>query len=105
MYADERFADWLLWRLPQLRGRVAYDASFELLSSTQLQAIGVFKSESGADWSRVAGGYRLLVLDSSATALVRALAREPGTRRLFESDGVVVLLRPVGPSAVSAGSS
>ncbi len=105
VYADERFADWLLWRLPQLRGRVAYDASFELLSSTQLQAIGVFKSESGADWSRVAGGYRVLVLDSSATALVRALAREPGTRRLFQSDGVVVLLRPVGPSTVSAGSS
>jgi hypothetical protein len=95
VYADERFADWLLWRLPQLRGRVAYDASFELLSTAQLQAIYNLKSHAGDDWDRAARGYRLLVLDSSADALVRAFQREPGTRRLFERDGAVVLERPV----------
>ena len=87
-------------------GGWAYDASFELLSSTQLQAIGVFKSESGADWSRVAGGYRLLgTLTARRRRWSGRLRAEPGTRRLFESDGVVVLLRPVGPSTASAGSS
>ncbi|HKO29091.1 MAG TPA: hypothetical protein VJU80_16655 [Solirubrobacteraceae bacterium] len=96
VYADERFADWLLWRLPQLRGRVAYDASFELLSTAQLQAIYDLKSHAGDDWDRAARGYRLLVLDSSADALVRAFQREPGTRRLFGRDGAVVLERPVG---------
>jgi hypothetical protein len=96
VYADERFADWLLWRLPQLRGRVAYDASFELLSTAQLQAIFDLKSHAGVGWNRAARGYRLLVLDSSADALVRAFLREPGTRRLFERDGAVVLLRPAG---------
>jgi hypothetical protein len=96
VYADERFADWLLWRLPQLRGKVAYDARFELLSTAQLQAIYDLKSQAGDDWNRAARGYRLLVLDSSSQALVRAFLRERGTRRLFERDGAVVLERPVG---------
>jgi hypothetical protein len=96
VYADERFADWLLWQLPQLRGRVAYDARFELLSTAQLQAIYDLGSHAGEDWSRAARGYRLLVLDSSADGLVRAFLREPGTRRLFERDGAVVLERPAG---------
>lgn len=96
VYADERFSDWLLWRLPQLPGRVAYDASFELLSPSQLEAIAALKEQAGDDWNRAARGYRLLVLDSSATSLVRGFLREPGTRRLFEGDGAVVLLRPAG---------
>ncbi len=95
VYADERFSDWLLWRLPQLRGRVAYDASFELLSSAQLEAISDFKAQAGDDRNRAARGYRLIVLESSAAGLVQALLREPGTRRLFEGDGAVVLMRPV----------
>jgi hypothetical protein len=96
VYADERFADWLLWRLPQLRGRVAYDASFELLTTAQLQAIFDLKSQAGDNWNRAARGYRLLVLNTSADSLVRTFLREPGTRRLFERDGAVVLLRPAG---------
>jgi hypothetical protein len=95
VYADERYADWLLWRLPQLRGRVAYDAAFELLSSAQLEAIEDLKAQAGDDANRAARGYRLLVLESSAGAVVRAFLRQPGTRRLFEGDGAMVLLRPV----------
>lgn len=98
VYADERFADWLLWQLPQLRGRVAYDARFELLSTAQLQAIYDLKSQAGEDWKRAARGYRLLVLESSGSAdgLAGAFLRERGTRRLFARDGAVVLLRPAG---------
>ncbi|MBV9606254.1 MAG: hypothetical protein JO027_14155 [Solirubrobacterales bacterium] len=96
VYTDERFANWLLWQLPQLRGRVAYDASFEVLSSDQLAAISDFKGQAGEDWSRAARGYRLLVLDSSAASLVQAVLREPGTRRLFQGGGAVVLVRPSG---------
>ena len=33
------FADWLLWKVPALQGRVAFDARFELLSPAQLRSV------------------------------------------------------------------
>ncbi len=36
--ADVRFADWLLWQDPALAGHVAYDTSFELLATKDLEA-------------------------------------------------------------------
>ena len=30
VYATDGTADWLLWRIPDLRGRIAYDVRFEL---------------------------------------------------------------------------
>jgi hypothetical protein len=96
--ADERLADWLLWRLPALRGRVAFDASFELLSASQLTKIVEFKTQSGPNWQGVADGYRLLVLDSRLhPRLASYFERAPGARTLFAGDGVAVVLR----SAVS----
>jgi hypothetical protein len=50
VFADERYADWLLWRLPALRGRVAYDARFELLRGAEIAAIVIFKDEIGPQW-------------------------------------------------------
>ena len=92
VFADERFADWLLWRLPELRGRVAYDARFELLSARQLAAIVNFKAQAGPGWQAIAAGYRLLVLQRSSTATSQ-LEQAPGARVLFDRDGMVVVLR------------
>ena len=93
VYADERYADWLLWRLPALRGRVAYDARFELLSGAQLAAVADFKSEIGLGWQAIASGYQLLVLDRGS-AVTSELKRAPGARVLFDRDGMVVIQRP-----------
>lgn len=93
VFADERYADWLLWRLAALRGRVAYDASVELLSSDQLARIANFKSQTGPGWETIASGYRLLVLDRSSAATSQ-LERAPGARVLFDDSGMVVILRP-----------
>jgi hypothetical protein len=93
VFADERYADWLLWRLPALRGRVAYDARFELLSGAQLTAVANFKTQTGASWKTIASGDRLLVLQQSSTATSQ-LRHEPGARVLFDRDGMVVILRP-----------
>ncbi|MGH2881709.1 MAG: hypothetical protein ACRDPA_03230, partial [Solirubrobacteraceae bacterium] len=38
VYGDDYLADWLLWELPALRGSVATDARFELLSARQLRS-------------------------------------------------------------------
>lgn len=94
VFADERYADWLLWRLPRLRGHVAYDARFELLTSRQLLLIARLKLQVGLDWKRAASSYQLIVLDRSAEpSLLAAFAQEPGRRVLFSRDGVLVLLR------------
>ncbi len=95
VFADERFADWLLWELPGVRGRVAYDVSYELLTPAQLRRIFFrLKRVSGPNWKQAARGYRLLVLASSATPhLVSAFGRESRARVLYRRDGVVVILR------------
>lgn len=95
VFADEKFADWLLWRLPALRGRLAYDASFELLSADQLTRIVEFKTQSGPDWRSIVAGYQLLVLDSMRwPQLAAGLHRALGTRTLFSGDGVTVVAGP-----------
>jgi hypothetical protein len=93
VFADERYADWLLWRLPALRGRVAYDARFELLSGAEIAAIVIFKNEIGPHWSALASGYRLLVLQRSSPATAQ-LSHAPGARVLYDRHGMVVILRP-----------
>ncbi len=92
VFADERYADWLLWRIPVLRGRVAYDARFELLSGAQLASIVVFKDRIGPSWETIASGYRLAVLQQSSPASAQ-LEHEPGARVLFERNGMVVIRR------------
>jgi hypothetical protein len=94
VFADETYADWLLWEQPSLRGRIAYDASFELLSGAQLDAIAELKSVAGLDWLRAARGDRVLVLaDTGDPNPVHALRLQAGVRLLYDHDGVAVLER------------
>jgi hypothetical protein len=37
--ADDAHADWLIWRFPELRGRLVYDDRVELLKSSQLRML------------------------------------------------------------------
>ncbi len=39
VYASDRHADWLLWHLPELRGRLAYDIRFELLPDERFRQV------------------------------------------------------------------
>ncbi len=39
IFADVRFADWLVWHDPALAGHIAYDTSFENLTIQQLQTL------------------------------------------------------------------
>ncbi len=94
IFANERYADWLLFEHPELAGRVGYDVRFELLTHPQLKRIVAFRSETGVDWLRAARGYGLLVLDPKADAgAVRLLEAEPGTTVLYRDGKVVVLSR------------
>jgi hypothetical protein len=98
IFADDRYADWLLFREPQLAGRVAYDVRFELLTDRQLSEIVAFNAERGLDWQRAADGYGLLVLDSARDkGAVALFKREPGTTVLYRDRNVVVLRVPRAP--------
>jgi hypothetical protein len=87
VFADERYADWLLFEAPGLAGRIAFDIRYELLSRHELQAIG-----SGAVWRTDALGYPILVLDPGRDAgSIRFFEHRSGTRVLYRDKNVVVL--------------
>jgi hypothetical protein len=93
VFASSPYADWLLWSEPELAGRVAFDARFELLSTKEIQRIAQLQARSG-DWPRTVKGYRVFVLNSrSDHALERSLIHRLRARVVFSSPQVVVLRR------------
>jgi hypothetical protein len=95
IYANERYADWLLMAEPTLRGRIAYDIRFELLSRRQLLAVAGWRNQIADDWRSAAAGARLIVVALPSEAKnERALLAERGTRLLYRRAGFSVLLRP-----------
>jgi hypothetical protein len=100
VFANERYADWLLFEHPVLDGRVAYDIRFELLSSAQLQSVYDFVYQHGARWQRAAKGYDLLVLDAAhERSVIDYYLRQADTTTLYR-DAYVAVLR-VRPSAAT----
>lgn len=98
VFADVRFADWLLWRDPALAGRIAGDARFELLTPDALTRSQRVFLAVGPNWRGGAAGYRLIVLDRRADAdAVSGFRAEAGTRALYEDPQRIVLLRATRP--------
>jgi hypothetical protein len=85
--ADDLHSDWLLWKRPELTGRVAYDVRFELLREAQLAALQAFR-DGGGPRSLVAP-YRVLTFESAADASRLA----PGGRAVYRAPSVIVVRR------------
>jgi hypothetical protein len=95
IYSDVRFADWLLWTRPELAGRIAYDARFELLSGAELEQLYRLQNRLTPKWTAAVGDHRLVVLSrGQGAATARALLTEDGVRPIYRDRSVVVLLRP-----------
>jgi hypothetical protein len=47
LFATDGTADWLLWRLPELRSRMAYDVRFELYDEETLDRISRYGNREG----------------------------------------------------------
>jgi hypothetical protein len=93
VFPSDRHADWLLWEIPSLRGRIAYDVRFELVSSAEIRSVVLFKSDR-PDWLRAADGYTILVLDPTETpSRVRDLRSTPGVRVLYADETILVAVR------------
>ena len=93
VFANERYADWLVFQNPQLAGRIAYDSRFELLTSRQLRSVTEFRNLV-AGWRSAISGYSVLVLDKDDDAKpIRALLRGRTARVVVRRGSVVVLQR------------
>jgi hypothetical protein len=87
------YADWLLWSKPGLRGRVAFDARFELLDSHDADVLGGFRARV-TGWQATARRYDVFVLDArDDRTLELALVKAKLARVVFADPHVVVLRR------------
>ena len=91
--ATSPFADWLLWTHPELAGRVAFDARFELLTPFQLERAARFLGRSGS-WTATANRYRVLVLGKQDDSQLRAALLRSGMARVVRIDRSVVVSAP-----------
>jgi hypothetical protein len=78
IFANERFADWLVFEHPELAGRIAFDGRFELLKTRELKRIVDFRALIGS--ASVVRGYRILVLYPSRLSDGKALSALLETR-------------------------
>jgi hypothetical protein len=93
LLATDGTADWLLWRIPDLRGRVAYDVRFELYDQPTLDAI-VQYGELRGSWRRLLDGYDVVVVEGPRTSRrARALLGEPGATVAFADAELTLVAR------------
>jgi hypothetical protein len=92
IFADGRYADWLLWREPLLAGRVAYDSRLELLSAGQLHDLAAIAEVRAPGARTVLAGYRLLVLDTTSKAS-SLLLEQPAIHVILRGRDVAVATR------------
>ncbi len=96
VFASERYSDWLLWKDPQLSGRLVYDIRFELFDSNRFAQLAAFHVQ-GERRDEIAAGARLLVLDARADALAADnFAEGAGAKVIYKDSYVVVIERPSG---------
>jgi hypothetical protein len=92
--ATDRHADWLLWHLPELRGRVAFDIRFELLDEQTFQRLLHWNSQVGTDWRSTADDYDVVVLDEDdSVSPTEKFLEQPGWRIVYRDDKIAVLRR------------
>ena len=94
VFAPDRFSDWLLWKIPELRGRVAYDVRFEVYDREFFDRLQEYAGETGADWKSFADGYRIVLVDETRRSHTADFLAEPGARAVYRDDEITVIVRP-----------
>ena len=94
VFLPDRFSDWMLYKIPELRGRVAYDVRFEVYDREFFDRLQVYAGETGADWKSFADGYGIVIVDETRRSHTADFLKEPGARVLYRGDEITVVLRP-----------
>jgi hypothetical protein len=92
LLATSVYADWLLWSRPELRGRVVFDARYELYTGHQLATLGRFQARIG-NWLETARTFDVFVLGTRDNSALRAALVRSGTARVVRADRRIVVLR------------
>jgi hypothetical protein len=94
IFADVRFADWLVWHDPSLAGRIAYDTSFELLTAQQLSTLSSLTATRAPGEADPLASYGILVLDPKNKSSNKLILAKPGVKTDFRSKRMVVATKP-----------
>jgi hypothetical protein len=92
VFATSPYADWLLWTRPELAGRIAFDARFELLTPKDVQRLGTFQGRVG-NWTGAARAYRVFIVGRRDDRKLWQALVQTGTARIVHVDSAVVVLR------------
>ena len=93
VFAPDRFSDWMLFKIPELRGRVAYDVRFELYDREFFDELQEYAGESTPDWKSFADGYRIVIVDETRRSHTSDFLEEPGARVIYRDDEITVVAR------------
>jgi hypothetical protein len=93
LFAPDRFSDWMLFKIPELRGRVSYDVRFELYDDAFYNHLQDYNYETGANWKSFADGYRLVLVDETRKSHTADFLVEPGTRVIYRDDEMTIIAR------------
>src|SRR5919204_5089986 len=94
VFADLTLADWLLWRHPELAGRIEYDARLELLTRKQLLQLFHWRAHVGAGWRDIGGCPAIVVADPLQNpSTVPALVAGRGVRTVYRSSAAAIVVR------------
>ena len=99
VFVPDRFSNWLLWEIPELRGRIAYDVRFEVYDRAFFDRLSRYAGETGKDWKSFADGYRILVVDETVRSHTSDFLAERGARAIYRGDELTVIVRPGSTSA------
>jgi len=94
VFLPDRFSDWMLFKIPELRGRVAYDVRFEVYDREFFDRLQVYAGETGDDWKSFADGYRIVLVDETRRSHTADFLNEPGARAVYRDDEITVVARP-----------
>jgi hypothetical protein len=95
IFADVRYADWLVWHDPGLAGHIAYDTSLENLTEQQLQSIADLGEAIVPGTPDPLARYSVLVLAPSNKTVNRILLHRPGVKVILRSKRVIIATKPI----------
>ncbi len=93
VFVPDRFSDWMLFKIPELRGRIAYDVRFEIYDKAFFARLADYNWERG-DWKSFADGYRIVVVDETNRSHTADFLKEPGARVIYRGKELTVIARP-----------
>jgi hypothetical protein len=89
VFASARWGDWLLWKQPQLAGRIAYDARAELFTTRQFKTIALSRA-TPALLPQLRRRYRIFLVDRTDEPEVYSTLRREGKIAYDDGDTLVV---------------